>query len=153
MRAADSARIAAEPLGLPVHTDPGLREIFLGRAQGKTREEIEAEFGFDLSSRLRSHPLTDMDVTLLGSESGDEVWRRATQAVQKLLKADPSVRVLAVASHGGVLRRLLQFAERDDARGCTPFDQIGWIGNCALYPLVLNIETGGWRLQLSLPMM
>lgn len=151
MRAAESARLAGTPLGLPVHTDQRLREIFLGKAQGKTREEIEAEFGIELSSRLRSHPLTDMDVTVLGSESGDEVWRRATQAIHARLREDSSVRILAVASHGGVLRRLVQFADRSDDRGQTPFDQIGWIGNCALYPLILNLETGGWRLQLSLP--
>jgi probable phosphoglycerate mutase len=150
-RASETARIAVEPLGLDVKTDQRLREIHLGRAQGKTREELEAEFGVELSSRLRSHPLTDMDVTLLGSETGDEVWRRATQAILEQFRQDSGVQILGVASHGGVLRRLVQFAHREDGRGQTPFDQIGWIGNCAIYPLVLDLTNGSWRLVLSLP--
>ncbi len=150
-RASESAEIVSAHLKIPILADERLREIHLGKAQGKTRGEIETEFGTEISDRLGKQPLSDMDVTLLGSESGDEVWRRATTAITETLLLHPEIKRLAVASHGGVLRRLIQFAQREDGKGTTPFEQIGWIGNCALYPLVFDLEKRQWRLRLWLP--
>ncbi len=48
---------------------------------------------------------------MLGSESGEEVARRATEAVIHFFETHASYQSIGVATHGGVLRRLLQYSE------------------------------------------
>jgi probable phosphoglycerate mutase len=108
-RARETAEIPAFQLGLPVAVSEGLREIFLGGAQGLTRQEIEAKYGTEFSDRMRTRPLGDEDVVRLGSESGDAVVERALRSIEAHLQASP-VSKLAICSHGGVVRRLVQRA-------------------------------------------
>ena len=108
-RARETAEIPATQLGLDVAVAAGLREIFLGGVQGLTRQEIEGKYGTEFSDRLRSTPLSDADVVTLGSESGDAVVQRAMAAIEDHLSVQPVAR-LAICSHGGVVRRLVQRA-------------------------------------------
>src|SRR4051812_29193375 len=50
-RALETAQIVADALDLPVYQEVGLREAFLGAAQGLTRQEIEEQFGVELALR------------------------------------------------------------------------------------------------------
>lgn len=143
-RARETAEIAARGLGVEVSTDRGLREIFLGQAQGLTREEIASRFGVEFSERLRHTPLSDADVVQLGSESGDEVVRRAHDSIQAFLLGRDGLERVAVVTHGGVLRRLIQYALREPGFPAP-------IPNGALYPLLFDPETGGWIFESSIP--
>ncbi len=139
IRASETARIAAESLGLSVSTDPGLREIHLGKLQGLTREEIEAKFGHEFSDRLRHQPLTDADVIQLGSESGEQVVERSLKAILTFVESNPEYRKIGICSHGGVVRRLILHALQDD-RFPPPTP------NGVLYPFRLELEARKFRL-------
>lgn len=110
LRARETAEIAAEETGLPVATDPGLREIFLGKLQGLTRDEIAAAYGDEFSTRLRHEPLSDEDIVALGSESTEQVLTRVFDALRKHIHANPEIQTLGVCTHGGVIRRVIQSA-------------------------------------------
>ncbi|MBL7716104.1 MAG: histidine phosphatase family protein [Bdellovibrionales bacterium] len=107
-RASETAEIAAAETGIPVAKDPGLREIFLGKLQGLTRDEIAAAYGDEFSTRLRHEPLTDEDIVALGSESTEQVMARVFGALQRFLAANPGALTVGVCTHGGVIRRVIQ---------------------------------------------
>ena len=94
---------------MTVTVSEGLREIHLGGAQGMTRGEIEQKYGVDFSQRMRTQPLNDEDVARLGSETSERVVQRALYAIEAHLESR-SVERIAVCSHGGVVRRLVQQA-------------------------------------------
>jgi probable phosphoglycerate mutase len=145
IRARETAEIAASTLGAPIHTDEGLREIHLGKLQGLSREEIVAQFGPEFSDRLRHHPLTDADIAWLGSESAEQVTRRALGAITRVLEANPYERI-GVATHGGVIRRILQHLARD---GAFPAP----IHNGVLFPLSYDLERQLWMIDAQMPLL
>src|ERR1700753_577334 len=53
-RALTTARIRAEVSGVPLLTDPGLREVSVGLAEGMLWEEANARFGAELTERWYS---------------------------------------------------------------------------------------------------
>lgn len=106
-RARETADIVAARLAVPVRSDPGLREAFLGEAQGMTYDEIRVRFGEDLTSRWRSDHPTDADVSYPGGEKASEVVRRSFDAIQRFLEPGDYSRV-GVSTHGGVIRRVMQ---------------------------------------------
>lgn len=110
-RAYDTAAIAAGTYleNATVIRDPRLREIHLGALQGKTREEIERDHGVEFSHRLRTKPLSDADVAAVGSERGRGVFERASEAILDFARTQPFDRI-GVATHGGVVRRLIQYS-------------------------------------------
>ncbi len=87
-RAHETAEIVAEPHGLPVVADPGLREIDVGSWSGFTRAELAARFP--------------------GGERPDGETReqhagRVLAAVERIAREHPGARVLLV-THGGTMR-------------------------------------------------
>lgn len=113
-RAAETGRIVADSLGIPIHTDPRLREAFLGQAQGLTLEEIRTRFGVELAQRWRSTRLSDADIQYPGGETGRAVMTRALAALESVVSLKPQVRCVGVACHGGVIRRVLQAVLADE---------------------------------------
>lgn len=138
-RASETAQIAADSLGLTVSTDPGLREIYLGKLQGLTREEIQTQFGHEFSDRLRHQPLTDADVIQLGSESGEQVVERSFKAILTFVESHPQFRKIGICSHGGVVRRLILHALQDE-RFPPPTP------NGVLYPFSLDLRERKFRI-------
>jgi broad specificity phosphatase PhoE len=106
-RAAETALIAVRPLGLAVLRTSGLREAFLGDAQGLTAAELEERFGRPLVDRWRSPLLSDADVAYPGGETGNEVLRRVLATLEDHLVKTQSTRI-GVATHGGVIRRVIR---------------------------------------------
>jgi 2,3-bisphosphoglycerate-dependent phosphoglycerate mutase len=84
-RAAETAQIVGERLGLPVEHEPGLREIDVGSWQGLTKAEID---GRPWDGETYAHHAA-----------------RVTQALREIAARHPNGRVLIV-SHGGSLRRV-----------------------------------------------
>jgi len=103
-RARETAQIVASALGLPVCTDPRLREVHLGEAQGLLWSRAEELFGVDFVRSWRTERSGE-DVTFPGGETNGQVIRRVLEALEDHLCRRPSRRV-AVATHGGVIRRL-----------------------------------------------
>lgn len=95
-RAATTAGMVAEALGLPLTIDPIWRERGIGQFEGLTNEEIEARFPEEWAS-MRHGPMIAP-----GGEPAEAVLARAAQGCDGLLKrhADQTV---AVVSHGGMI--------------------------------------------------
>jgi len=109
-RAHETALIVAEPHGVPVVVDRGLREIDVGSWSGLTRLEIDARF-----PGAEQHD----------GETREEHLARVLAAVERIACAHPGERILIV-SHGGSLRTL-----RRHALG----EPVHPIVNCGVYEL------------------
>jgi broad specificity phosphatase PhoE len=109
-RAHETALIVAEPHGVAVVANPGLREIDVGSWSGLTRQEIEVRF-----PGAEQHD----------GETREEHLARVLAAVERIACAHSGGRILIV-SHGGSLRTL-----RRHALG----DPVHPIANCGVYEL------------------
>jgi broad specificity phosphatase PhoE len=109
-RAHETAQIVAEPHGVPVVADEGLREIDVGSWSGLTRTEIEERFP---------------DAEHHNGETREEHLARVLATVERIASAHPGERILIV-SHGGSLRTLRRHAIGDPVHP---------IENCGVYEL------------------
>ncbi|MER7674467.1 histidine phosphatase family protein [Kitasatospora sp. NPDC096128] len=140
-RAADTARPAAERLGLPLTVLDGLRERNLGTIDGLDRARYAAEHPESMH-RL----LTDPRYRPPGGETGARARSRFVAALRRLAAADHDGPVLVV-THGGVLNLL-----RGDLPGCP---RGAMVGNCRAVELdaVPTPEGGlridGWRWDVA----
>ena len=98
-RAVDTARALAAIVGLPVATDPGLRETYAGSWQGRTREEISAQDPHRFREWLAGH-----DVRAGGGESRSEVGERVAAAIERHAATLPAGGTLVAVTHGGATR-------------------------------------------------
>jgi broad specificity phosphatase PhoE len=111
-RTMETARLVAEPCGLPIETREGLREISHGRWEGLTRREVEARHA-DEYAAWEEDPFTFAPA---GGESGVAVLARALPVVREIVTARRGERVLVV-SHKATIRLLLSSLLGFDARG------------------------------------
>src|SRR6185503_16014815 len=79
-RARETGEIIANSLSLPVFSDPGLREAYMGEAQGLLVSEVNA--------KAKAHPyrtpdgrLGDADVIFAGAESSAQIVERMLRAL------------------------------------------------------------------------
>lgn len=114
LRASETAKIILARRGVPLGTDPGLREIDVGSWSGLTRKEIEQRF-----PGMHEHD---------GESRGDHL-ERVLQAVLRIAEKHPGERALIV-SHGGSLRALRRHALR--------VDSVPRLANCAAYRLAFR---------------
>ncbi len=108
-RAYQTAEVIAAKTGLPVQTDPRLREINQGQWQGRTLVEIKAIFNNESAQAKR---ITIDPVTARAPE-GESVWevsQRMALAADDIARIHPGGRVLVV-SHGLALATLYCQAE------------------------------------------
>jgi len=109
-RAFETARpLAARRGGEPI-ADPRLRELDVGRWEGRRRAEIES---FDAAALARFDS-GDPRARAGGGESRAEVERRVRAALVELAARSPG-RSLAVVTHLGVLRALLPGTDLENA--------------------------------------
>jgi probable phosphoglycerate mutase len=97
-RAADTMSALARVTGLPVETDPELREVHAGRWQGLSRAQIDEQWPDDLAAWTRGD-----DIRVGGGERRSEVAERAAAAIERYAESTESG-VLVISSHGGALR-------------------------------------------------
>ena len=107
-RAAETARAFAEPLGLPLTLDAGLRERGFGALEGHTYDEIEERFP-DLARRWRARE-PDFGPPG-GGESLNALFERAVGAAARWAMAHEGS-TIALVTHGGVLDCLYRAALR-----------------------------------------
>jgi probable phosphoglycerate mutase len=106
-RAHDTARALARHAGLPVQTDPGLRERAFGVFEGMTFAEIEQRFPED-ARRWRQR---DAGFGPPGGEALGDFYARVV-AVVTGIAARHRGQHIAVVTHGGVLDALYRAAAR-----------------------------------------
>ncbi|UHD17815.1 histidine phosphatase family protein [Thiocapsa bogorovii] len=113
-RTVETARILAKPHGtaVRVETEPALREIDYGHWEGKTRAEVEAQYG-DEYENWQEDPLT---IAPRDGESGVQVLARALPVVRRIVEQHHKGSVLVVC-HKGTNRLLISSLLGFDARG------------------------------------
>ncbi len=109
-RAHETAELVAAPHGVPVITEPGLREIDVGSWSGLTRDEI--------AERFPGGERPD-------GETREQHAARVLAAVERIARANAGRRILIV-THGGTLRALHGHVSDE------PFHPIG---NCGVIEL------------------
>ena len=125
-RTLETARILAEPHGIPVQARDGLREISHGRWEQMTRREVEAQFP-DEAAAWDEDPYT---FAPQGGESGLAVTARALPVLIEIVRAHPAENVLVV-SHKATIRLLLS--------SLLGFDPRRYRDNLDQLPAALNI--------------
>lgn len=143
-RAHETGRIIAHGLGIPIFTDAGLRESFLGEAQGLTYAEILLRFGEDVTGKWRSDHPTDADVSYPGGETGAQVMERVFAAMERFLTspAHSAYGRVGISCHGGVIRRIMQ---RLRPPGSDPVR----IPNVVLYRIEFDSVARKWHLPAT----
>ena len=106
-RAAETARAFAQPLGLPLTFDAGLRERGFGMLEGHTYDEIEAKFP-EMALRWRAR---DPGFGPPGGEALSEFYARSVAAAARWADAHAGS-TIALVTHGGVLDCLYRAALR-----------------------------------------
>jgi probable phosphoglycerate mutase len=102
-RAVATARIIEVQSGLPMSTDPGLRERHLGMLQGSTM----AEFSQAHPKKFAKFTSGDPDFVIPEGESIRQRHERAVKAFENIVALHPGKRIIIV-THGGILESLLR---------------------------------------------
>jgi broad specificity phosphatase PhoE len=136
-RAAATAQPLADRVGVPVRTDPRLREIYLGTWQGMTSAEATAQFPAEHEAWRAGE-----DIRRGGGETYEEAGGRAAELLREELVELPAGRTLVAVTHGGTARAalgvLLELEVRDWWR-LAPLGNTCWS--------VLVEADRGWRLE------
>lgn len=145
-RAKETVRIAlrlTESDGVLIRTDARFAETHLGQAEGMTREELAGNFGEEAWQSWISLGAASWDAKFPDGETKGEVRDRALAALRDLAEEsdnDEHAGVWLIATHGGLLRRLLHHFHPDEV---TPIDVI----NGAVFRFVF--ERGVWSVDKS----
>jgi 2,3-bisphosphoglycerate-dependent phosphoglycerate mutase len=104
-RARTTAQIVADTLGIPLFTEPGLREVDVGAAEGLLWADAEIRFGEGLTERWYS----DGDVAFPGGETGIATRMRGLAGLRRFTAAH-LYRRIGVSTHGAMVRQLMRHA-------------------------------------------
>ncbi|MCJ0761824.1 histidine phosphatase family protein [Variovorax terrae] len=130
-RAHDTALSVGRASGLPVITDPGLRERGFGIFQGKTFAEIEAVLP-EQALRWRKR---DPEFAPEGGESLLQFRERVTRTAHRLAAHHPGEQIMLVG-HGGVLDVLYRAATGQGLQAPRTWE----LGNAAINRLLWTPE-------------
>jgi broad specificity phosphatase PhoE len=133
-RAWTTGRIVAEGLGIPLISEPGLREAQIGEAEGLFWPEVKARFGETLTERW----FTDDDAAFPGGETGLATRTRGLAALRRFAGGQ-SYRRIGVSTHGAMVRQLMKHA-------LPPGSPLARTRNTVLY--MLRYEPAGDRLTI-----
>lgn len=142
VRAAETAEILGEFVGLPVTHDARLREIHVGNWSGRTKEQIGAEFTQVLIKEEAGEDVVRGET----GESVRQVAARTAEALAEIAAGLPDRAVVAVVMHG-LAARVGAF----ELMGLAPDQAKAFRGleNCAWLVLDRGVRHDGvevWRL-------
>jgi|AntRauTorcE11898_2_1112593.scaffolds.fasta_scaffold00018_48 alpha-ribazole phosphatase len=103
-RALDTARSINHYHDLKLNIEKDLQEISLGEWQGKTRAEVEKDYGDFIRQRQEKNDIYTTAVP--GGESYQTLEKRAVAILNKIVEKEGSEHV-AVVTHGGVIKAII----------------------------------------------
>ena len=112
LRARQTAEAVGRAAGLPIVTDPGLRECSFGVFEGHTYAEIDARWP-EQALRWRQR---DPSFGPEGGETLNDFYARSVATVARLAARHPG-QAIALVTHGGVLDCLYRAASRIALQG------------------------------------
>jgi probable phosphoglycerate mutase len=101
-RAHQTAQALAHSRGMPVHSDPGLRERCFGGFEGLLYAEIEQRFPHEFAAWQARDIDGVMPAGIRVAETFRQFYQRCTNAILGLAQRHPG-QSLALVAHGGVL--------------------------------------------------
>lgn len=101
-RALETARLLSSERGIPVDTEARLREMHYGEWEGKTQEQISAQYGVDWEAVMRP----SADFRIPGGESLAELRARVHAVYREVVAAHPEQTVVLL-THGNAKAALL----------------------------------------------
>ncbi|HEX6705166.1 MAG TPA: histidine phosphatase family protein [Albitalea sp.] len=131
LRAFETAREVSLATGVPVVTDPGLRERHFGEFEGHTWKEIEERWPVE-SERWRRR---ELDFAPAGGESLQRFYERSVSTATRLASAHPG-QTIALVAHGGVMDCLYRAASRIDLQAPRSWQ----LGNASINRLLYTPE-------------
>lgn len=139
-RAVDTAEVLGAACTLPVKLDARLRETHLGEWQGRTVDEIEADYPGAIAA-WRSDPAW----TPPGGESRIEVVCRSRPVVDELDEeyADNPQGIVVMVAHGGMIAGLVCGLL---GLPTSTWPSVGGMGNCRWASLARREDHPRWRL-------
>lgn len=135
-RAADTGRAVAEPLGLPVLTDPRLREIHAGSWEGRSFD--------DLTANCPSYGVWRTDIGSCvtdGGESVAQLSKRVIEAFTEIARANDG-RTIVIATHATPIRALQCHCE---GKPLAQMKDVPWVTNASVTTVIY--KNGSLRLQ------
>jgi broad specificity phosphatase PhoE len=136
VRAAETARMAAVWTRAPIVVDPGLRETNLGIAEGLPIDDVKSTLGEKDLERWMSIKPEDAHFSFKNGESKHDHRVRLFDAMESWLKRF-QLKVAAVSTHGGAMRRILHHIRPD-------LTEPVLFPNCGLYKFEFDSKTGKW---------
>ena len=136
VRARETAQALADVTGLPIATDPRLREIDVGVWQGLTFDEVSERFPVEAAMWRDGG-----DGRRGGGESLVEVGARAVAAVDDALRDLADGATLVVVTHGAAGRAIVASMIGLPA---TSWRSLGSLANCCWS--LMGESASGWRL-------
>lgn len=136
-RAAQTAALVAEHLGLEPIEVTGVHEVQVGDLEGRNDESAVAEFRQVVDRWLDG----DLDARHRGGESGRDLLERYEPVVADLRDRHPDGGTIVLVSHGAALRLAAQ--DLVEGVGTPPRDE-EHVGNCGR--VVLRPRGSGWEL-------
>lgn len=116
-RAQETARIAfRRQTDEPLNTDPRFRETHMGLAEGMTYQQLIDAFGQDLWTSWIGLGASSWHARFPEGESKGEVRDRAIAALMDLAGRSHHPERFAIATHGGLLRRLLHHLHIEETK-------------------------------------
>lgn len=104
-RAAQTAEIIGDKLGLTVSCTPELRERHLGEFEGKTWEQVRSIRAANGNRLIENGDLADW-TGVPGVETDQQLWQRVSKILDAIAQRHPGGDILAV-SHGGVMKHVI----------------------------------------------
>lgn len=139
-RAAATADMVADLLGVSARRDERFREIHVGQWQGRTAAQVRAEYPVDADKLV-----TGEDFRRGGTgESVADVATRTLAAVQDVLAELPDDGLALIVSHGVSARALC--AELVGIGQRQAWLQLGGLRNCHFAELG-QVSSGAWRID------
>jgi broad specificity phosphatase PhoE len=134
-RAAETAEILAERLGLKPTYDARLRERNIGHWQGLTQEEMSAWYPEEYQQLLNDRG----GFVVPDGESRNQMRERMIAAFNDYLKADQG-ETIGILSHSSAIRALLSQWMDEDQLVKTD------VGNTSVTTIAREHESDGWRI-------
>lgn len=140
-RAKETAEIARGAADVPILIEAGLRETNLGEAEGLTQPEIVAKFGPHAWEAWYEIGPDARQFRFPRGETKKEHLLRVFEALERFV-ASTRYEKIGVATHGGVLRRLIHHWRPE-------LTEPVMIPNCAVYEVTFETGSGLWAVNLE----
>jgi probable phosphoglycerate mutase len=137
-RAADTALVVAQRLGVPLEFDVDLREGNFGKAEGMTKDEIIAKYGLDFLRRWKSLEDRHLDLGFPSGETRREILIRFKHCLDRIFGRVNWQR-FALSTHGSILKH---FVLSVDPNFVVPAP----IPNCSVFEVKFNESTGQFKI-------